>query len=160
MCNKHYLQVRRRERAALAVPCSVGDCDGVVYCSGLCATHYRRWRAYGSTDERRIPVLPYDRVMARVTEQPAPYPEMSPCWIFNGVTNHHGYGMVMTLAGTKRAHRIVAEQHHGPCPDGQQAMHLCDVRTCVNPEHLRWRTPQENTDDMVAKGRARGRNSV
>lgn len=79
MCNKHYLQVRRRERAALAVPCSVGDCDGVVYCSGLCATHYRRWRAYGSTDERRIP----------------------------------------------------------------------------NPDHLRWGTPQENTDDMVAKGRDR-----
>jgi hypothetical protein len=35
-------------------------------------------------------------------------------------------------------------------------LHRCDVRCCVNPDHLFLGTDQDNYDDMIAKGR-RGR---
>ncbi len=42
---------------------------------------------------------------------------------------------------------------------GQESLvvvaHRCDVRTCVNPEHLWLATHQENMADMKAKGRNR-----
>jgi hypothetical protein len=43
----------------------------------------------------------------------------------------------------------------GPIPAGKCILHNCDNRACVNPDHLRVGTAQENTDDMVAKGRRR-----
>jgi hypothetical protein len=35
------------------------------------------------------------------------------------------------------------------------ALHLCDVPSCVNPEHLYWGTAQDNVNDMMARGRSR-----
>ncbi len=34
-------------------------------------------------------------------------------------------------------------------------LHSCDVRSCVNPKHLKIGTPLENSRDMIAKGRIR-----
>jgi len=31
--------------------------------------------------------------------------------------------------------------------------HKCDVRTCINPEHLELGTPQDNANDMMVSGR-------
>jgi hypothetical protein len=36
-----------------------------------------------------------------------------------------------------------------------QVCHRCDVKLCVNPDHLFLGTRQENADDAVAKGRIR-----
>ncbi len=41
----------------------------------------------------------------------------------------------------------------GPIADDICVLHKCDVRTCVNPEHLFLGTNADNTDDMVNKGR-------
>ncbi len=35
-------------------------------------------------------------------------------------------------------------------------LHRCDVRCCVNPDHLQVGTQAENMKDMGRKGRARG----
>lgn len=43
---------------------------------------------------------------------------------------------------------------NAPIPPGMKVLHECDVRHCCNPEHLFLGSSQDNSDDMVAKGRS------
>jgi hypothetical protein len=60
----------------------------------------------------------------------------TPCWIWQGAKTRNGYG-VTTVSGTSTlAHRAFYMMFVGPIPPGLQLDHLCQVRPCVNPEHL------------------------
>lgn len=52
-----------------------------------------------------------------------------------------------------RAHRLVYHCLVEPVTDDVLIMHTCDVRNCINPVHLKKGSAQDNTDDMMAKGR-------
>ncbi len=52
-------------------------------------------------------------------------------------------------------HRLVWELKHGPIPNGLTVCHRCDVRTCINVDHLFLGTNADNVADMVAKKRHR-----
>lgn len=84
------------------------------------------------------------------------YVEKTPtCWLWVGPLNGHGYGRFSQgrAKGRTRAHRFSFERVHGPIPPGMCILHKCDVRNCVNPEHLTLGTQLENIADMLAKGR-------
>lgn len=79
------------------------------------------------------------------------------CWIWQGSKNQDGYGLLCLYdAGritTIGAHRLSYEHHVGPIPAGAVLMHDCDVRACINPDHLRPGSQSENIREMYEKGR-------
>lgn len=84
---------------------------------------------------------------------------MSDCIEWEGAINSTGYGSVRVGGKTVGAHRLAYERAYGPIPDdvpgyhGMCVMHTCDNRRCVNPEHLKLGTHQDNMTDMYSKGR-------
>src|SRR5882757_971624 len=52
-----------------------------------------------------------------------------------------------------RTTRVIYAAVNGPIPDGQWVLHTCDNGACIKPTHLFLGTAQDNTDDMIAKGR-------
>jgi hypothetical protein len=71
------------------------------------------------------------------------------CWIWQASLNFGGYGKF----GNNTAHRYSWERFKGKIPEEMCVLHKCDVRNCVNPDHLWLGTNQDNTADKIAKGR-------
>lgn len=82
-----------------------------------------------------------DSFMERVSPEPN-----TGCWMWMGFVDAKGYGRTRKTG----AHRAGYEVLVGPIPDGLELDHTCNVHCCVNPDHLRPATRQEN-----AKGRQR-----
>lgn len=67
------------------------------------------------------------------------------CWLWTAsFRNEQGYGQFGVSGRTVVAHRMSYELMVGPIPDGLVLDHLCRVRRCVNPAHLRPVTDREN----------------
>lgn len=64
-----------------------------------------------------------------------------------------GYGRIQMNGKKHFAHRASWRAFHGEIPDGLFVLHKCDVRCCVNPEHLFLGTNSDNMLDAYAKGR-------
>lgn len=77
------------------------------------------------------------------------------CWIWQGRTSDRGYGVLHFNDRNFGAHRLSYMVHKGGIPNGMLVCHKCDVRKCINPEHLFLGTVKDNADDMVKKGRHR-----
>jgi hypothetical protein len=83
---------------------------------------------------------------------------MIDCMLWPRSTNSWGYGAVYDQGRMRGAHVVAWEKRHGrKVPKGKCVLHTCDVRTCVNPDHLYLGTKARNSLDMVERGRsARG----
>lgn len=66
-------------------------------------------------------------------------PDLPGCWLWIGARCGSGYGSVAVgrRNGTAMAHRAMYELAKGPIPAGFVLDHLCGLKICVNPDHLR-----------------------
>jgi hypothetical protein len=71
------------------------------------------------------------------------------CWYWIGSRDSGGYGII----GPRKAHRESYELFHGKIPIGMHVLHKCDIRSCINPDHLFLGTQLDNMRDCKRKGR-------
>jgi hypothetical protein len=77
----------------------------------------------------------------------------SPCWIWTRSVNNAGYGNVRWNGRQFGAHRASYLAFKGPIPECHWALHKCDQRDCLRPDHIYLGLPVENVNDMRRKGR-------
>lgn len=86
-----------------------------------------------------------------------PVPE-SGCWLWTEGISKDGYGKFSIKYKDMRAHRFAWELYRWPIPKDMCVLHKCDVKTCVNPDHLFIGTYGDNNRDRAIKGRSRNQN--
>ncbi|MFZ9715826.1 MAG: HNH endonuclease signature motif containing protein [Ilumatobacteraceae bacterium] len=101
-------------------------------------------------DEREIE-LAKQRLLSKVVKTDS-------CWLWGGALTSHGYGSIKFLQRRWGTHRLSYTVFKGSIPDGLMVCHSCDVRACVNPDHLWLGTNLDNQRDSESKGRAHWQN--
>lgn len=134
--------------------CNIDGCEKPRKARGWCGAHWARWRAHGDPlggSERYA--TPEEAFLART--EPLCW---SDCIAWTGATGSKGYGQLWSGGRIVPAHRFAWERVNGPIPDGMVIDHTCYVRSCVNTQHLRLATPQENQQNRSGAWRGRKHN--
>lgn len=76
------------------------------------------------------------------------------CWLWKAAKDRYGYGH-FRYDKIYTAHRFSYFLHFGQPEIGKIVCHTCDVRNCVNPDHLYAGTHKTNSDDKISRGRSR-----
>lgn len=78
------------------------------------------------------------------------------CLDWVGTASGHGYGKISVQGEARYAHRVAYEAYRGQIPPGMVVNHICQRRSCVNPDHLEVITQTENKQFMAAHRPSRG----
>lgn len=76
------------------------------------------------------------------------------CLIWQLCKTEKGYPIYSINKQPKKVHRLVCALIYGqPTGNKNHALHSCDNPSCINPDHLRWGSNQDNIDDKIARNR-------
>jgi len=81
----------------------------------------------------------------------------SGCWLWTGPYHNWGYGWLHAEGKSVRAHVFSLERKLGrSLHPGYKSLHVCDVKECVNPDHLYEGTLSDNMRDREKRGKSLG----
>lgn len=141
-----------KQMRAKGLVCNVPGCRHEVRGRGLCSRHYMQWLRTGD------PVSLKPNLCGRPAEERfwKSVLKTDECWNWTA-WKYQGYGYFNVNGKLMGTHRFSWILHNGAIPDALCVLYHCDNPSCVKPDHLFIGTKQDNTDDMIAKGRARFR---
>jgi len=79
------------------------------------------------------------------------------CWVWLGTISRESYGSIRVGSKVMSTHRAAYRAVKGEIPRGKVIRHVCDNRRCCNPDHLVTGDHEDNTQDIIDRGRARAR---
>lgn len=78
------------------------------------------------------------------------------CWVWTASRTRNGYGAVQVCSPKRSkigAHRAMMQSIVGPLESDAYVCHKCDVKLCINPDHLFLGSAGDNARDRQSKGR-------
>src|SRR5215475_1938232 len=70
--------------------------------------------------------------------------EESGCLLYMGRLDEDGYARISCQGKNRIGSDAVYEMAYGTIPEGYEVDHICHVRRCIEPSHLRLLTHQQN----------------
>lgn len=131
--------------------CSIPDCDKpAINFRGWCRTHYSRFLKHGSP----IGGQTFRGAPTKFIEEAVASEWLDDCLTWPFCRTADGYASINYKGRRTLASMIVCQKAHGPRPSNHEAAHSCGNGNlgCVNPKHLRWATPKENSADKLIHG--------
>jgi hypothetical protein len=130
--------------------CKIKDCQNKVTCEGrICQSHRHKKVYYGTY----FPMLKTKPTREEYFNSKLTQKNSNNCILWTGRKDRVGYGVLWDGKKNIKAHRFSWELVNGEIPKGVYCLHKCDIRNCVNVDHLFLGTQQDNIEDMIAKKR-------
>jgi len=151
----------------MASTCIVTGCNGKYRAKGLCNTHWKINKTYGTpmplchcgepaqtfAGNQGASKLCNDHTLLKRFWDNVDIKSDDECWEWQGSKTTAGYGLMWWNNELQYCHRLSIEFTGKQIPKRYHACHSCDNPSCVNPNHLFVGTPQDNINDKVFKGR-------
>lgn len=132
--------------------CSIEGCGKKHKARGFCVAHYERLKRHGDPLGGRTGTGEAEKFFKTVVLSHSG----EECLFWPYARMKSGYGRVTFDGVQHNAHRLVCIISNGEPPSsGHEASHTCGNgdKGCVNPGHLVWETPKENTARRMMHGK-------
>lgn len=147
--------------------CLVSGCNNKYRSIGLCSTHWKINKKYGSPNPKCFCGQPVQTFAGNVGAQTlcqwhffekrywdnVDKKSNDECWEWKAARNKFGYGVIYYDGKNRYAHRLALQLSNIYLEKDDVVCHSCDNPSCSNPNHLFIGKQSDNIKDMIEKRR-------